>query len=305
MNVHFVPGRYVVAVSGGVDSVVLLDMLSQEMDRQIEPQSASSWKVVIAHYDHGIRSDSRADRLLVQELAKSYGLPFVYDEGGLGPDVSEAAARQARYQFLEKAKRASRAQAIMTAHHQDDLLETAILNLIRGSGRKGIASLRSRPDLVRPLLGVPKRDLRAYAEEHQLAWHEDSTNQDESYKRNYVRLKLMPHFDTAARENLEAIILRQHQVNDELDTQLINLLHLQPSRTQLDRSWFNSLPHDIAKEVLAMWLRLNGLSGFDSRTLERLTIAAKVSRPGKRIDVFLGRYISVEKQYLALRGSER
>src|SRR5690348_2939142 len=119
------PGNYVVAVSGGVDSVVLLDILSKQ----------PGLKLTIAHFDHGIRNDSYKDRQFVEGLAKKYQLLFVYKEGSLGK-ASEAKAREARYEFLRKAQKDSGSQAIITAHHQDDLLETAILNMLRDSSRK-------------------------------------------------------------------------------------------------------------------------------------------------------------------------
>src|SRR4051794_19867846 len=118
------PGSYVVAVSGGVDSMALLHYL----------QTRPGIKLTVAHFDHGIRDDSPEDRKLAQEVAKSYKLPFVYHEGRLGGEASEATARAARYDFLNKVRRSSQAQAIITAHHQDDLLETAILNMLRGTG---------------------------------------------------------------------------------------------------------------------------------------------------------------------------
>src|SRR4051812_28994279 len=99
-------GRYVVAVSGGVDSMVLLDLLARQPDLQL----------TVAHLDHGIREDSIKDRQLVQQVAQTHGLPFVYNRVELGAGTSEAAARQARYEFLHQVRRNSLAQAIITAH---------------------------------------------------------------------------------------------------------------------------------------------------------------------------------------------
>src|SRR5665213_799396 len=138
MNVDLVPGKYVVAVSGGVDSISLLHIL----------QAQPGVRLIVAHFDHGIREDSVEDRRLVQNVAREYRLPFVYDAGNLGVDTSEAAARQARYRFLRRVQQASGARAIVTAHHQDDLLETAILNLLRGTGRKGLTALSNRSDMI-------------------------------------------------------------------------------------------------------------------------------------------------------------
>src|SRR5665213_1651974 len=105
------PGSYVVAVSGGVDSMALLNVLKGESRR------GGGWKLVVAHLDHGIRPESAEDRRLVQATARDYKLPFVYHEGRLGAGASEAAAREARYSFLRSVQKASDAVAIVTAHH--------------------------------------------------------------------------------------------------------------------------------------------------------------------------------------------
>src|SRR5689334_19288064 len=120
------PGKYVLAVSGGVDSMVLLHAL----------QGRPGVKLVVAHYDHGIRPDSHEDRHLVQVVAAQHGLPFEYEEDWLGWGTSEETAREARYNFLERTRQRHKSDAIITAHHQDDVLETAIINLLRGTGRK-------------------------------------------------------------------------------------------------------------------------------------------------------------------------
>ena len=187
MDVSLKPGKYVVAVSGGVDSMVLLDLLKDQ----------PHLKLIVAHYDHGIRPDSAKDRQLVQDVAAAYHLPMVFENGKLGSTASEATARQARYEFLERTRQTHSARAILTAHHQDDVLETAIINLIRGTGRRGLTALSSQPLIIRPLLHVSKADIRAYAEKQQLKWHEDSTNQDEKYLRNYIRRNWLPQFDVA------------------------------------------------------------------------------------------------------------
>ena len=107
MNVEIRPGTYVVAVSGGVDSMVLLDVLAQVPGLQL----------VIAHFEHGVREDSDEDLQLVESAAKHYDLPFIYERGNLGPTASEAVARAARYAFLRRVREQHAADAIVTAHH--------------------------------------------------------------------------------------------------------------------------------------------------------------------------------------------
>lgn len=285
MKIEVPAGRYVVAVSGGVDSVVLLDLL----------RLVPGLQLVVAHFDHGIREDSAEDRRHVQDLAQKYGLPFTYDAGQLGPGASEAEARQARYEFLRKAQAASSAEAIITAHHQDDVLETAIINLLRGTGRKGLSSLTSGEGIIRPLLDVPKSEIIDYARRQSLKWREDSTNTNTDYLRNRIRHELLPSWSATDKQRLLALTRRMRQVNRELDEILI-------SQTQgdLGRKWFVLLPHNVSREVMASWLRSHGIRDFDRAALERLTVAGKVAAPGKAIDVVKGRRMLVGKDDLAL-----
>lgn len=293
------PGGYVVAVSGGVDSMALLHFLRQEA------AAHGLWKLTVAHLDHGMREDSSKDRQLVQDIAGQYGLPFVYKEAGLGTGESEAKAREVRYDFLRQVRQASDARAIITAHHQDDVLETAIINLLRGTGRKGLTALSSRHDIKRPFLGIAKKDIIAYAKQQDLTWREDITNQNEAYTRNYVRHRLLNRFTESARAELCHHISDLQKTNHELDSLLTTQLHFQAQAGTLDRRWFNQLPHAVAREVLAAWLRAHGLRDFDRRTLERLVVAAKVAPAGQMFPVRTGRHLRVESKNLALTVPER
>lgn len=295
MNIDIEPGTYVVAVSGGVDSVALLHAL----------QKRSGLKLIVAHFDHGIRVDSALDLEHVQQMARQYGLPFIYDRGNLGIDASEDEARQARYKFLDSVRSASNAQAIIIAHHQDDALETVVLQLLRGTGRRGLSSLGSHLTLLRPLLHVPKVYLKAYAKSNGLTWREDSTNQDERYLRNYVRLKILPKLNPEERQRLSELINRMRQVNQEIDNLLDLSLHMQPSRSSLSRHWFTGLPHSVASEVMAHWLRRHGIRGFDKKHLQKLVVAAKTLAPGQRTDVDKTHILKVSKDILALAPRDR
>lgn len=295
MLVEIQPGRYVVAVSGGVDSVALLHMLAQQPDL----------KLTVAHYDHGIREDSVEDRRLVQALSHKYNLPFVYHSGKLGPRTSEAVARQARYDFLHSVRRASGAEAVLTAHHQDDVLETVILNLLRGTGRRGLSSLKSMDVVKRPLLHVSKTELLRYAEREGLRWHEDSTNADERYLRNYIRLRLLPRFADQDREALLEVARRAAELNEAIEHQLANYLHMQPAQHVLDRHSFTMLPHSVAREVLAEWLTKNTKTELSKKLLERLVVAAKTGRVGTKVDIDRNFWLKIGRTQLALIQRER
>lgn len=289
------PGTYVVAVSGGVDSMALLDMLAKQ----------TGLKLVVAHFDHGIRHDSTLDRQLVQQAAKRRGLQFVYDQAALGPGASEDTARQARYDFLHRVREGSGARAIITAHHQDDLLETAVHNMMRGTNRRGLVALRTREHLHRPLLHIPKKELIAYAKGQGLVWREDSTNTDLRFRRNYIRHKILPKLSAAQKKELLGHIRDIHRIHDELEHELINHLHIHPSQNELDRHMFIMLPHAVAREVLVVWLRRHGVENLTSKTLERLIIAAKTWPPGRQADVDKKYVLHIDKKRLALRLRDR
>jgi tRNA(Ile)-lysidine synthetase-like protein len=290
ISISLSPGKYVAAVSGGVDSMVLLDLL-----RKIH-----GVELTVAHFDHGIRPDSSEDRQLVQRICNEYGLPFVYAEGHLGKKASEATARTARYSFLRKVQHDTGAQAIITAHHQDDRIETAILNLLRGTNRRGLSSLQSSDNLQRPLLAYTKEELRAYAAEHGIVWREDSTNDDDAYMRNYVRHNIVPALGAEKRAQLVRILETLGETNREIDMTLIaELDHLQDERG-MNRYAFIMLPHALAREYMALWLRTEGLRDYDKATLERLVVAAKTASPSRIFDIANGVRMVVYKDYLAL-----
>jgi tRNA(Ile)-lysidine synthase len=293
-TIHLPPGIYIVAVSGGVDSVVLLDILHQQTDL----------KLIVAHFDHGIRNDSHEDRLLVEKLAKRYGLTFVYGEAKLGPHASEETARRVRYEFLHSVMLEHKAKAIITAHHQDDSMETALINLLRGTNRRGLSSLRSTKTIKRPLLTATKTELIEYALTHNLSWREDITNQNEKYLRNKIRRQLRQASEKDKKRFL-ALIQAEAKVNDNIDKIINNLLSHQVKPKGLARQWFIGLPHIVSKEVLARWLSNNGVSNINRKRIEQLATNLKTAMPGKKLDVNSGLSIVVNKDYLALETRDR
>ncbi len=295
MNIDLEPGSYIVAVSGGVDSVVLLHVL------QAVPNST----FIVAHYDHGIRPDSRIDRLHVQKLARQYGLPFVFDEGHLGNGTSEALAREARYDFLHTARKAAGADAVVTAHHKDDLVETVIVNIIRGTGRLGLGGVKNTDIVKRPFLHVTKADILAHANKHQLQWREDSTNTDTNYLRNHIRHKVIPRLQDDAAHTLHVLATDTQRLNQDIDHALSAYLHAHANKGRLDARSFILLPHAVAREVMAAWLRQHGIRSFDKKMLERLAHAAKIHKVGREVPINKTTVLRIYENYLALEPRER
>lgn len=274
------PGTYVVAVSGGVDSIVLLSKLLEQSEGRRD------MRLVVAHVDHGIRPDSVDDAQFVKNVAQSYGLEFETVRYELGKDASEATAREKRYDFLRSVQKKYNARAVVTAHHQDDLIETSIMNLLRGTGRSGLTSLKSRPETVRPLLHIPKRELVEFARQQGLEWREDSTNTDLVYTRNRVRHTIVASMTDEQRTKWLEHLRVAEQLNLRLDTEMSHLLRrgLHKGRPILSRKWFRALPHIIAREVVVSMLRNAGTKDIDRRTVERIVVAIKVLPHGKVVE---------------------
>ncbi len=286
------PGTYVVAVSGGVDSVALLNILVK----------TGKYKLIVAHFDHGIRSDSVEDLKFVNTIADAYELDFVAGAGRLGARASEATARLARYEFLMHTMKIKKAEAIITAHHRDDRLETMIINLIRGSGRRGMASLTETGLIKRPLLAFSKSEIKEYADQHNLSWREDSTNSDDRYLRNYIRHNVLPRVSEADKNRFIELIDHQADINRQLDELIGSLVK---TDAKLERKIISGTGFSESKELIAYWLRDNNLINFDRKTIERLTLAIKTKRPGTRLDVYDNASILIDKKFLALTTLER
>lgn len=256
--------RYVVAVSGGIDSVVLLDMLAHEGAHQL----------TVAHFDHGIRPDSAADARFVEGLAKKYDLPFVTRREELGANASEALARDRRYTFLKETAADLLAQ-IATAHHADDVVETVAINLLRGTGWRGLAVLNAK-GVTRPLLRKTKSEIRDYALDHRLEWVEDSTNSSDKYLRNRVRRQVTKNLTL---DNKKAICeLRDKQLitNYEMTRQADMLV----GHGEQSRYFFITIPSDVAAELLRTVIVKETKATVQRPQLDRAVLAIKTARPG-------------------------
>lgn len=271
---------YVVAVSGGVDSVVLLHMLSQSGEHRL----------VVAHFDHGIRDDSTDDATFVGELAARYGLAYETRREELGANASEELARDRRYNFLREIA-ARRNALVVTAHHADDVVETVAINLSRGTGWRGLAVLNS--DVVRPLLHMTKAEIIDYAREHNLEWHEDSTNASDAYLRNRMRRKIstLSHDDGW---QVRALRARQTEIKKEIDSEVHALVGDGPTYS---RYFFTHADHVTALECL----RFVTQGRLTRPQCERALLMIKTMKAGNRYEagagvsfVFTSRHFSLE-----------
>ncbi len=215
----------VVAVSGGIDSIVLLDVLNHQA-------GLNGLKIHIAHLDHGLRGDeSKADAEFVQTLAKSHGLPFhtqTRDCAAIAKTRKisiEQAARDERRTFLTNIAETLEAQRIATGHHLDDQAETIFLRLMRGTGTAGLAGIRPLKDgvWIRPLLGQHRAQIEAYARSRYLQWRTDRTNLDPGIPRNRVRHQLIPILKSDYGGHVPAAIARAAEILREDDNLLYEI----------------------------------------------------------------------------------
>ena len=180
----------VVALSGGLDSMVLLHLLRF-------PLNHLGLRLTAAHLDHAMRPGSGADALWVSGVCTAWGVPC--HQRRLDPAArSEADARDRRYAFLEDVAGADATAAIATAHHQDDQAETVLFRAIRGTGIRGLRGIAPRRGrVIRPLLPFGRAELAGYAEAVGLRYRVDPTNRDLSYARNRIRHEALPVLEAA------------------------------------------------------------------------------------------------------------
>ena len=256
------PGPALVAVSGGPDSVVLLDLLARTGEEHgLEP--------VIAHVDHGIHPDSVRVAELVRGLGHAYGLPVEVGELKLGALAGETLARTGRYAWLEQTRVRRGAAIILTAHHADDQVETVLMRVLAGSGPAGLAGMAARSGpLVRPLLPFRRAELAAYLEDRGLSAWLDPANRDPRHLRSWIRADLLP-------------LLRNRVPRAELNLQRV------ATQAAGDRAAWNAvlevLPGlDLRIEAGEISVAASPLADYDS-ALIRAVVLALARRAGCRL----------------------
>jgi tRNA(Ile)-lysidine synthase len=282
--------RLAIALSGGLDSVVLLDSICRLQKTQVKKSSKPESKeeaaprIFVFHIHHGLQKAADEWLVFCEALAKKYKIGFdfrlLHIDTQLHSGNIEARARTARYEALTELCTYHGIEDLLLAHHQNDQAETVLLQLMRGAGVAGLSSMPESRSLAtsteqassitlwRPLLRLSRDELEAYAREHKLKWIEDPSNQNSKYRRNAVRKSVLPKLESiqpGASANLARsaeLLAQAQQLLDRLAQQdgkkmhnpRSNTLSVQPLLT------LNTSDPAAANNVLRYWLKVAGLT---------------------------------------------
>ncbi|WP_220740910.1 tRNA lysidine(34) synthetase TilS [Leuconostoc miyukkimchii] len=242
----------IVAVSGGVDSVVLLHTLRQQL-----PDT----KLIVAHVNYHLREESDADESFVRDLAEKYHAIFEHTSWSKVSDIGvEKQARDFRYQFFEQLAKKYHTQTVVVAHHADDQAETVLLKLIRGGQLSQLSGMHTKNrQIIRPFLLITKQELIHYAQENNLHWQEDKTNQDATYTpRNYLRQVIIPQLKTINPQTVRHINAFANQIEkqSELITAQVDV-YVQ----NIEHDW-QAIPELWQEETIKRYMQLKGIYRF-------------------------------------------
>ena len=258
-------GKLFLAVSGGLDSMVLLHLF-----RQLQ------YDIAVLHCNFQLRGiESFQDQIFVQEYANKYSIPFFYtqfDTETFAKDYKlsiQVAARELRYSWFYEQLEEQNYDFILTAHHADDNLETFLINLSRATGLDGLIGIPEQNDkIIRPLLTFSRLEIENYANENQIKWREDSSNASDKYVRNKIRHQLVPILKEIHPNFLTSFQKTQkylQQANEMVDD-AASILFSQVVEEKGDAFYFNvkklsKLPN--YKSYLYHWLKDFGFSAWE------------------------------------------
>jgi tRNA(Ile)-lysidine synthase len=263
-------GRYLIGVSGGRDSVALLHWLHQRGYR----------KLIVCHLNHQLRGrSSDTDARFVEKLAADCNVEIEVGSAKVRALAAkqkisiEAAGRAARYRFFAQVAKRRRCRAIFLAHHADDLVETFLINLFRGSGTTGLGGIREVSKrriedvdltIVRPFLEVWRSEIDDYVRKHRLKFCEDASNRDLTPLRNRIRGRIIPYLEKSLGRNIRHSIWRTATIAGEEENWIEDQL---PNGTDLDLSVarLRDLPIALQRREILKWLRARKITniGFD------------------------------------------
>lgn len=268
--------RYLVGVSGGADSIALLHLLVEHGFRNL----------VVCHLDHQLRGKaSTGDARFVEKTAKRLGLPFELERTDVGALSRangcsiETAGREARHAFFGECAKKHRCPRVLLAHHADDRAETALWNLLRGS--HGVKSIRPEQtirangrtlELIRPLLGMRRNELRDYLTGQGITWREDATNAKGIAIRNRLRLEALPLLEDIAGRDVVPALLRATEAS--LDQEAITAWALEQANAldpqgRLHLPALRALPEAMQRAAIHRYLRDHEVVNLDRELLDR------------------------------------
>lgn len=279
------------AVSGGSDSVFMLEMLLAIKDDY-------DLKIIVSHVNHGLRgAEAQRDEDFVKKLAEKNGLIYEVehiDMAGYAKEHSltcEEAGRKLRYLFFEEIKEKYKADKVAIAHNENDVAETTFLNIFRGTGLDGLESIPLRRDCyIRPILCFEKSEILEFLKENNIHYVDDSTNFTNDYKRNMIRNEIIPFIKKNFNENIVSSMSRLASIAKENNLYLEDIINDKyidiVKDNTIDREGFNELNHYEKTLVLRKFLRdnLNYLNNISKDNIEDMIKLISLDS-GKKYDI--------------------
>ncbi len=260
-------------------------------------------EIIVAHFDHGIRENSAEDAEFVRRKAKEYGLECQVGRGNLGAKTSEVEARAARYDFLRSVAKEQGGAEIWTAHHLDDLVESVVINFLRGTGWRGLAVLDA-PGMCRPFLEteiiyepLDKMAIFEYAVKRGLEFREDPSNSWDEYLRNRIRHQMNNDdmgsgLDFERKMEIYRLWLEQKELRREIDKAANTLIPSTDNKWR--RAWFRELDPKVALELLRAGTLRTGIQATRPQ-LEDFRQAILDYAPGKYFNLPGDRLVRLNK----------
>lgn len=256
--------------------MVMLDLMCEKFPKK---------ELIVATFDHGTRESAKEDVEFVCEKARALGLREVYKGAAeLGDGASEEEARAERYAFLREVTEQEGGE-IWTAHHLDDLVETVVINFLRGTGVRGLAALNA-PNVRRPFLDgtfgevFDKRAIWKYAAKNEITFRQDPTNASDEYLRNRVRPRVLK-MDFEQKMEIYELWRKQKKVVSEIDKIVSSLM---PEDGKFERAWFKEMDENVAMEILRGALMKAKVSATRPQMKDFLK-AIKEYAPGKKFNL--------------------
>jgi tRNA(ile)-lysidine synthetase len=279
--------KLILAVSGGVDSMALLAMYKQA-------------DIVVAHIDHGTRKSSAEDADFVRRKCQELGVKFYETKLGLGEGVSEELSRKKRYEFL-KTIQEKEGGTLCTAHHLDDVLESIAINLIRGTGWRGLTPFYG-DELVRPFIisKLWKQDVLKFAGEQNICFRQDPTNYEADYLRNRVREK-MAELDDATRVDIIRLFEKQNELRNKIEKLVTELA----KQTVVGKNFHKkelilAADEKVALEILREICLMHGYS-LTRKQLGDFLSAIKTYAPHKKFNLPKNHFVIILKNYFEFK----